>query len=156
MMNERFWRTVVAGLIATFAMTMTGFWQSGIGIPAVDVGAMLTGNMTAAHPDSPYTLVAGNLAHIVNGVILALVWVAFLMDRVPGNWVVQGIVYGIITTLVAVIIVVPLAAGVGIFFSNTAMAGKMMLASVTTHLAYGLALTLSLKVASVEPQRAVS
>ena len=60
--GERFWKTVVAGLIATYVMTMTGFWQSGLGLAAVDVGAMITGSMTAAHPDEPYTLVVGNLA----------------------------------------------------------------------------------------------
>ena len=77
MSGEQFWKTVVAGLIATYVMTMTGFWQSGLGLAAVDVGAMITGSMTAAHPDAPYTLVAGNLVHFANGITLALLWVAF-------------------------------------------------------------------------------
>ncbi len=84
MSGEQFWKTVVAGLIATYVMTMTGFWQSGLGLATLDVGAMITGSMTAAHPDAPYTLVAGNLVHFANGIILALVWVAFLQERVPG------------------------------------------------------------------------
>ena len=32
--GKTFWQTVVAGLIATFVMTVTGFWQSGLGLPA--------------------------------------------------------------------------------------------------------------------------
>ncbi len=52
MSGEQFWKTVVAGLIATYVMTVTGFWQSGLGLAAVDVGAMITGSMTAAHPCS--------------------------------------------------------------------------------------------------------
>ncbi len=59
--RDQFWKTVVAGLVATYVMTVTGFWQSGLGLAAMDVGAMLAGNMTAAHPDMPYSLVAGNL-----------------------------------------------------------------------------------------------
>ncbi|MCH8959526.1 MAG: tetratricopeptide repeat protein, partial [Proteobacteria bacterium] len=117
--GERFWKTVVAGLIANYVMTMTGFWQSGLGLAAIDVGAMITGSMTAAHPDAPYTLVAGNLAHFANGVILALIWVAFLQKRVPGNWIVQGLVYALITQLAAWVIVAPLAFGAGFFFTNT-------------------------------------
>ena len=68
--GERFWKTVVAGLIANCVMTMTGFWQSGLGLAQIDVGALITASMTAAHPDSAYTPVAGNLAHFTNGVIL--------------------------------------------------------------------------------------
>ncbi len=85
MSGEQFWKTVVAGLIANYVMTMTGFWQSGLGLATIDVGAMIAGSMTAAHPDAPYTLVVGNLVHFANGVILALIWVTFLQKRVPGE-----------------------------------------------------------------------
>ena len=151
--GERFWKTIIAGIIANYAMTMMGFWQSGLGLAAIDIGAMLAGNMTAAHPDMPYSLVAGNLAHFANGVMLALIWVAFLQQRVPGNWIVQGLVYALITTLAAWVVVAPLAFGVGLFFTNTPAPGRMMLATAVVHVAYGLSLTLSLKVAGVEAVR---
>ncbi len=153
MSGEQFWKTVVAGLIATFVMTMTGFWQTGLGLAAVDVGAMITGSMTAAHPDAPYTLVAGNLVHFANGITLALLWVAFLQERVPGNWIVQGLVYALITQLGAWVVVAPLAFDAGLFFTNTPTPGRMMLATASTHVAYGLSLTLSLKVAGVRVGR---
>lgn len=150
-----FGTTVAAGVIATFVMTMTGFWQAGLGLPAVDVGAMLTGSMNAAHGDGGlYGPVAGNLAHFANGIVLALIFVAFLQRRLPGGWIVQGLIYAVLTTLAAGLVVVPLAAGAGVFFSNTPMPGKMTLASTTIHLAYGLALTLSLAVADVDAGRA--
>ena len=135
--GEQFWKTVVAGLIAKYVMTMTGFWQSGLGLAAIDIGAMNTGSMTAAHPDAPYTLLAGNLAHFANGVILALIWVAFLQERVPGNWIVQGLVYALITQLAAWVIVAPLAFGAGLFFTNTPAPGWMMLSTLVVHIAYG-------------------
>ena len=37
--GEQFWKIVVAGLIANYVMTMTGFWQSGLGLAAIDVVA---------------------------------------------------------------------------------------------------------------------
>ncbi len=151
--GERFWKTILAGMIASYVMTMTGFWQSGLGIPAVDVGAMIADSMTAAHPDAPYTLVAGNLVHFANGVILALIWVAFLQQRVPGNWLVQGLVYALIAQLGAWVVVAPLAFGVGLFFMNTPAPGQMMLATAVVHVAYGLSLTLSLRVAGVGATR---
>ena len=151
--GERFWKTVVAGLIANYVMTMTGFWQSGLGLAAIDTAAMIAGSMTAAHPDEPYTLVAGNLAHFANGVILALIWVAFLQQRIPGNWVVQGLVYALLTQLGAWVVVAPLAFGVGFFFTKTPTPGWLMLSTLVVHFAYGLSLTLSLKVAGVRAAR---
>lgn len=148
--GKTFWKTVVAGLVATYVMSLTGFLQSGLGLAAVDPAAMLAKSMTAAHPSLPYGLFAGNLMHYANGIILALVWVVFLQRLVPGNWIVQGIVYAILTSLAADVVVAPLAAGVGIFFLNTPAPGMMMLASTVAHLAYALTLTLSLKVAEVD------
>jgi len=148
--GRTFRATVMAGAIATFVMTMTGFWQAGLGLPAMDVGAMLTGSLNAAHGDGgPYGPVAGNLAHLVNGVVLALIFVAFLQHRLPGGWLLQGVIYAALTTLAAALVVVPLAAGAGVFFSNTPIPGQMTLASTAIHLAYALALTLSLEVAGV-------
>jgi len=154
MTGSQFWKTVIAGLIATFVMTLTGFWQAGLGLPAFDVGAVMAGSMTSAHPDMPYSLVGGNLVHFGNGTLMALVWVAFLQNRVPGNWIVQGLIFAVILTLLAAIVVVPLAAGVGIFFSNTPAPMSMLLGDTVTHIAYGLTLTLSLKVAGGDEIRA--
>jgi hypothetical protein len=121
-----------------------------------DVGAMITGSMTAVHPDAPYTFVAGNLVHFANGIVLALLWVAFLQERVPGNWIVQGLVYALITQLGAWVVVAPLAFDAGLFFTNTPAPGRMMLATASTHVAYGLSLTLSLKVAGVRAATAAN
>lgn len=150
--THTFWKTVTAGFIATFVMTITGFWQSGLGLPPIDVGAMLAQNMTAAHPEQPYGLLAGNVVHFVNGILLALLWVSFGQSHIRTNWFVQGLVYGIITTLAAAIVIVPLVAGAGVFFSNSPAPVMMTLASLSIHLAYSLALTLSLKVAGVSSE----
>ena len=51
------------------------------------------------------------------------------------------------TTLAAAIVVVPLAAGAGIFFSNTPMPGAMVAASTVAHLAFGVSLEIAYGVA---------
>ena len=58
-----------------------------------------------------------------------------------------------ITQLGAWVVVAPLAFGVGLFFTKTPAPGRMMLATAVVHVAYGLWLTLSLKVAGVEAAR---
>lgn len=155
--KRTFWATVVAGLVATFVMTMTGFWQGTLGpLQHMDVGAMLAGSMNLGHEDPRYGIVAGNVVHYLNGVILALIFVAFLQNVTPGGWLVQGIVYGILLWIAAGLIVVPLATGTqaGLFFLNTPMPGSMLLSSLTFHLAYGVALTLSLQAAGIAPEKA--
>src|SRR5439155_12826334 len=130
-------------------MTMTGFWQHGVGIRTVDVGALLATNMMSSHPEAPYSLFAGNLAHFANGVLLALIWVAFVRRYVPGSWLLHGIAYGVFLMVIADLIVFPLITDVGVFFTRTRAPGAMLLASLIVHLAYGLALTLSLELAGI-------
>ena len=74
-------------------------------------------------------------------------------ERVPGKWIVQGLAYALITQLGAWVVVAPLAFDAGLFFTNTPAPGRMMLATASTHVAYGLSLTLSLKVAGVRVGR---
>lgn len=151
-----FWATVVAGVIATFVMTMTGFYQAGVGLQHMDVGAMLAGSMNLGHEEATYGIVAGNAAHFANGVILALLFVVFLQRAVPGGWLVQGLIYGVVLWVAAGLVVVPLATGMeaGVFFLATPMPGAMLLSSLAFHLFYGVALTLSLEVAGVVPEEA--
>ena len=105
--------------------------------------------MTAAHPEQPYGLLAGNLAHYANGVVLALAFVAFLQARIPGGWAVQGLVYAVLTTTLAAGVVVPIAAGAGVFFANTPAPALMTLSSFVAHLGYAVPLTLGLRLAGV-------
>lgn len=152
--SATFWRTVICGLIATFTMTMVSFLQGGIGLPAIDIGHILKETFNHVHGDEVYSLIWGNAAFNAGGVLMALFWVAFLQNRIPGNWFVQGIIYGIIISVVAGLVISPLfarAAGetFGIFYTDTWIPGLILLAGVLMHLAYGITLTLCLKVAGV-------
>jgi hypothetical protein len=159
MMNSNtFWRTVISGLIATFVMAMTSFLQGGIGLPAIDIGHILKQTFNYVHGEEVYSLVWGNAAFNIGGILVALIWVAFLQKRIPGNWFVQGIVLGVLITLLAGLVISPLfarAAGetFGIFYLNTWIPGLIILAGIVMHISYGITLTLCLKVAGVEKEK---
>lgn len=152
--SDTFWRTVISGLIATFVMAMISFLQGGIGLPTIDVGHILKESFNHVHSGTPYTILWGNTAYFVVGVLLALIWVVFLQKKIPGNWLIQGLIYGIVISLIAGLIVAPLAslaAGdpFGIFYSDTWIPGRIIIAGLTMHLGYGVILTMCLKYAGV-------
>ena len=155
MSSDTFIRTVIAGFFATFAMTIISFLQGGLGLPVIDVGHILKESFNHAHPGTPYTIFWGNMAYNVMGVMLALIWVAFLHHRIPGNWILKGIIYGIMISIVAGAIVSPLAmlAGgdsVGMFYYDTWIPGRILIAGLIMHLCYGVVLLLGLSVAGVD------
>jgi len=155
MSASTFWRTVICGMIATFIMTMVSFIQAGIGLPAIDLGHILKTSFNHVHAGEPYTLVWGNAAFNVGGILMALIWVSFLQNRIPGNWIIQGAIYGVIISVMVGLIVAPvvsLAAGdsFGIFYMDTWAPGLILLSGLVMHISYGLTLSLSLKVAGVD------
>jgi magnesium-transporting ATPase (P-type) len=155
MSTRVFWRTVIAGFFATFTMQMIAFLQSGFGLPLIDIGHFLKETFNHIHQSDVYSILWGNAAYQVIGIILALVWVAFLQQRVPGNWLVQGALYGVLTSTVHAVAASPLvfsAAGdsFGLFYSQTCPPGRMLLAGLIMHLGYGIVLMLGLRYAGVE------
>lgn len=155
MTSNIFWRTVISGLIATFVMAMTSFLQGGIGLPPIDIGHILKETFNYVHGEQVYSLMWGNAAFNIGGILMALVWVSFLQKRIPGNWLIQGIILGILISLLAGLVISPLfarAAGetFGIFYLNTWIPGLIILSGIVMHLSYALTLTLCLKVARVE------
>jgi hypothetical protein len=158
MSTSTFIRTAVSGFIATFAMAMISFLLGGIGFPVIDIGHILTESFNHVHPSAPYHIIWGNLAYNIGGILLALFWVEFLQDIIPGNRIVQGLIFGVLISIAAGLIVSPfvsMAAGepFGIFYTNTWFPGKLLIAGLLMHIAYGLTLVLSLKVAGVSLDR---
>lgn len=121
----------------------------------VDLGHILKESFNTVHVDTPYDLLWGNTAYYVGGVLIALIWVTFLHNRIPGPWYVKGLVYGVIISLVSAIFlspVVSLAAGewIGFFYMETWNPGLILLAGLIMHVGYGLVLLLCLKYAGVQ------
>jgi hypothetical protein len=152
--SSTFWRVVISGFIATFVMTMVSFLLGGIGLPTIDIGHIIKASLNNVHGTEIYSILWGNTAYYIGGILMALIWVIFLQMRVPGNWLIHGIIYGIAISLIAGLILAPLvslAAGdsFGIFYTDTWVPGKILLAGLIMHISYGLTLTLGLKYAGV-------
>ncbi|HBQ59064.1 MAG TPA: hypothetical protein DD671_05415, partial [Balneolaceae bacterium] len=152
MSSSVFFRTIVCGFIATFVMAMVAFLQGSIGLPVIDVGHILTESFNHVHASEPYHIIFGNLAFNIIGVGLALIWVVYLQKRIPGNWLIQGIIFGVIISIIGGLVVSPVvsqAAGesFGIFYSETWIPGKLIIAGLLMHIVYGTVLTQSLKIA---------
>ncbi len=153
-----FWRIVVCGFIATFVMTMTSFLLSGIGLPVIDIGYLLQQTFNHIHDHDPYSIVWGNVAYYLFGIILALIWVIFLDEKIPGHWFIKGIAYGFIISMVAGLVVSPLVSSAvgepfGIFYTDTWFPILTLLSGLVMHLSYGIVLTLSLNQAGVSLPR---
>lgn len=150
-----FWRTIISGFIATFVMTMVSFLQGGIGLPTIDIGHILKESFNYVHGDDTYSILWGNSAYYLGGMLMALIWVVFLQHKIPGNWILQGIIYGVIITVVAGGIIAPLtslAAGdsFGIFYVYTWFPGRVLIAGILMHISFGVSLMLCLKYAGVK------
>jgi len=155
MQSNIFWRTIICGLIATFVMTMIAFIQGGVGLPTIDIGHILKESFNQVHEAEVYNMLWGNVAYYIGGILMALIWVVYLQKIIPGNWFIQGIIYGIIISVVAGLLLAPLvsmAAGdsFGIFYTDTWIPGRVLLAGMIMHIGYGLTLTQCLKVAGVD------
>lgn len=152
--SHSFWETVFCGFIATFVMSMVSFLMGGFNLPIIDVGYILQEIFNHIHENDPYTIVWGNAAYYFGGILLALFWVTFLQHKIPGHWSVKGILYGIIISVVAGVIISPIVSMAGgepfgIFYSDTWYPILTTLAGLIMHLAYGISLLLCLEYSEV-------
>ncbi len=128
-MKKSFGKAVAAGLAGTLAMTMLMLMAPIMGMPDMKIG-----NMLAEFMGIP--VVVGWLAHLMIGTILALVYVYVVADKLPGNGLVRGALYGLIPWLASQVMVNPMM-GAGVFASNTASPMMMVVGSLMGHLLYG-------------------
>lgn len=153
--TSTFWRTVICGFIATFVMSMVAFLSGGFGLPVIDIGHILQETFNHIHPHDPYTIVWGNAAYYMGGILLALIWVVFLDERIAGNWLVRGMIYGVTISIAAALVISPmvsLAGGepFGIFYNDTWFPLLTTLAGLIMHLAYGIILLLCLEYSGIK------
>lgn len=118
-------RAVVAGLFATGVMTAFMVMAPAMGLPPMNVGAMLGSVMGGS-------LALGWMAHFMIGAVLAIGYAALFATRLPGPGLLRGAVFGLVPWLVAQIVVMPMM-GAGLFGGSFG-AG---FGSLMGHLAYG-------------------
>lgn len=145
---------VVAGILASYAMTVAAAWQAGLGLDAMDPSRLMVTSLNRAHSGAPYGIAFGHLYHYLNGIAFALLYYVLFRAWLPGNWLVRGVLYGIIAFLLAAGLVSPLATGSGIFFSNTPEPLRMTASSLVPHLVFGVTLTFGLAASTLRSETA--
>lgn len=96
-------RAALAGLIATIVMTMLMYGMPLFGLPAMD----LLGSLGRLAPvGSPYLV--GGLIHLVNGVVLALIYAAFVAPVLPGPRWMRGALFSLLPWLFALVALAPI------------------------------------------------
>ena len=128
MTTFRIGKAIVAGLAGTVAMTALMLMAPAMGLPPMNIGAML-GSMMGG------SAVLGWIAHFMVGAILALAFAALFAARLPGPPALRGMAYGVVPWLAAQLVVMPMM-GAGFFSGSLAAA----LGSLMGHLVYGAVL----------------
>ncbi len=129
-MNLNPGKAVLAGLAGTVVMTALMLMAPLMGMPPMNIGAMLGSVMGG-------NFALGWMAHFVIGVVLAVGYAALFAARLPGAPVVRGALYSLLPWLMAQVVVMPMM-GMGLFSGSMLAAGG----SLMGHIAYGLVLGL--------------
>lgn len=125
-MEPRITRVIAAGLLGTLAMTVVGLYVAPImGMPAMNPADMLATKMGGL-------TILGWMAHLMIGVVLAVVYARVFLHRLPGPVIVRGALFSLIPWLMAQTIVMPMM-GMPLFSGSMALAGG----SLIGHLVYG-------------------
>jgi len=131
-------RAILAGFIATLVMTMIMYVAPMMGMPKMDVAAMLGGMLGQTMPEPMSGLwLVGMILHFVNGsVIFPLIFAFLLYARVPGAAWRKGIIWGLILWLLSQAVVMPMM-GAGFFSSHAPQPMMTVVGSLMGHIIYG-------------------
>ncbi len=130
-------RILLAGFVATCAITLLMFISPLMGMPRMDPGAML-GSLFSRQP-SPGTGAwwAGTVLHFINGSVIFPLLYAFLVYRaVPGEPWMRGAAWGLLLWYLWEAFVGPLL-GAGFFGSRSPSPAMAVIGSLIGHLVYG-------------------
>jgi len=119
-------RAALAGLVGTAAMTMLMLLAPKMGMPPMNIAAMLGSVMGGS-------VVVGWAAHIMIGIVLALSYALLFATRIPGAPAVRGAIFSLLPWLMAQLVVMPLM-GMGLFSGSMLAAGG----SLMGHLVFGV------------------
>lgn len=124
-MNLNLGRAVLAGLVGTVVMTMLMLLAPRMGMPPMNIGAMLGSVMGG-------NVVLGWMGHFMIGTVLAVSYAAVFAARIPGAPAFRGAIFSLLPWLMAQLVVMPMM-GMGLFSGSMLAAGG----SLMGHLVYG-------------------
>jgi len=132
-------RAILAGLIATSAMTMLIYLAPHMGMPNMDIAAMLgtpmNSGITPAVMSVPWLI--GLMMHFVLGTLLfPLVYAYFVYGLLPGKPWAKGLIWGAALWMVMQVMPLPMM-GKGFFASKTPEPLLFVMGTLMGHLLYG-------------------
>ncbi|MEO6907579.1 MAG: DUF6789 family protein [Abditibacteriaceae bacterium] len=135
-------RAIGAGFVATVVMTMLMYMAPRMGMPNMDIAAMLgsvmNGGQMPAVMSGPWLV--GIMMHFVMGTFLfSLIYAYLVYGLLPGQPWVKGLIWGIVLWAVMQAMVLPMM-GKGFFASKTPAPLLFVMGTLMGHLLYGIIL----------------
>jgi hypothetical protein len=134
-------KTITAGLAGTVLMTIIMVMAPLMGMPKMDIAAML-GSMLTGEPPAPgsFAWIVGLALHLTIGTGVLSAIYALAKHYLPtSSPFAKGLIFGVIGWLVAQVMVMPMM-GAGLFSSNMPQGAMMAIGSLMGHLIYGAVL----------------
>ncbi len=134
-------RTILAGFVATLVMTMIMYAAPMMGMPKMDIAAMLGSVMSQQMP-APMSGAwwMGMIMHFINGaIIFPLIYAYLLYGLLPGQPWMRGVLWGLILWFLAQAVVMPMM-GMGFFAANSPQPTLSVMGSLIGHIIYGAVL----------------
>jgi len=126
-------RAVAAGMVGTAAMTALLLIEPSVGLPKIAMGQVVSASLGIASASLAIGPETGWVIHFLGGIVLAVVYAAFLVSRFPGSPLVRGLLYGTLIFLVTQLVFIPVA-GMGVFSRGEL---ELIVGSLLGHLIYG-------------------
>jgi uncharacterized membrane protein YagU involved in acid resistance len=138
MKNFNLSRAIAAGFVGTLVMTMVMMFAPAMGMPKMDIAAMLGGIFAAQPPAMGSGLwLIGFGMHLMIGVAVLSTGFALVKSYLPtASSFFRGLFFGVGVWLMAQLIVMPMM-GAGLFSSNLPRGTMMAAGSLIGHLIYG-------------------
>jgi len=125
---------VVAGAIGGYVMALAGLWAGRVrGLVAVDIADFGRRYMVS---DRPSAWFFGLLSHLVNSILLVLVWATLIEPNLALPRIVEGAAFGVALALVLAGALVAPMAGLG-FMGRKTGSPAFALTSMLVHLVWG-------------------
>jgi uncharacterized membrane protein YagU involved in acid resistance len=120
-------------------MALITYVFNAVRVPVVDFGRLIATKILGYHSHGTRL---GLALHLLNGVVLALIYAAVFQPFLPGPPLVRGLTYGAALWLVMMLGVLPLLRD---GFFGWGVSRSMVPSALVAHLTYGLVLGLALR-----------
>lgn len=131
-------QAIVAGFLATLAMTVLMYAAPMMGMPKMDIAAMLGSVLSKQMPEPiSGSWWMGMIMHFINGtIIFPLIYAYVLYAVLPGQPWMKGLWWGLILWFLAQAMVMPMM-GMGFFSAKAPQPMMAVMGSLIGHIIYG-------------------